>query len=285
VLMCNISVSDFLSSSISKNFFSENKVSLYADQIPTSDDRYDPKLESFNVHDSNEKRTLTGRKVKQSKFAITYNINKNILINKRETSPIQFVKKTTKDIQSLIDSFDLACCSIAWHDGQFYFGKNFDSQLKSTELFYNDISSIKKMSFGKKIFQAIRTFKYSKRTGKELSKETVDYMSNLILDCLNIKEELLKEQHVPLVYLGSGSDGVKKKFINKKFKLQATVDGYEEQVVAMNSASTFSLVENVISYLDIIQHSKYWVEDKAVYFVGYSSNQHVKNMLEKFMQN
>jgi hypothetical protein len=181
---------------------------------------------------------------------------------------IQIIHKTYDSVQSLIDSFDIALCSIAWYDGKFYFGENFLNAINSEDLILNNVKKLKKSSFGTKLFQHKRYIKYAERYGKSFSEEATEYYFMLILDSLEVNQikdnESLIEKHLfsepdktepssSGVYLSPlVRNGVKQ----IKIHLQSTIEGYEESIFNIDSDFIRNIIDSCIGTLPYLTKSK-----------------------------
>lgn len=138
---------------------------------------------------------------KKSKWANSFDFSSRSYSEKdREGKPlvqrqkIQVIKKATDSTQSLLNSFDLSLCSIAWYNGCFEFGDKFMEQLQTNYLQFNNIEKIRSLTFGSRLFQYLRIMKYCKKTKMKPSKEMYDYMISVVIDALYVLKTIEDNQ-------------------------------------------------------------------------------------------
>jgi hypothetical protein len=94
-------------------------------------------------------------------------------------SKLQIIKKPYSSISKLMDSFDLNVCKIAWRDGSFFISDSFLESRKIKEIVISDNWDIS--SYFQKAQTVIRAFKYSSRTGFDISEDSIDKIFRLYM--------------------------------------------------------------------------------------------------------
>lgn len=127
---------------------------------------------------------------KSSPWAITYqycpdNLSKKVL-------PIQCIVKQQDSVESLLDGFDLGICSVAIHRGEFYIHHSLPETLEQGEIIWNSGKDFGKKSFGTRLFQTLRFFKYVDKTGFDFSKDLYRDVLTLMADASLVYAEAKK---------------------------------------------------------------------------------------------
>lgn len=127
---------------------------------------------------------------KSSPWAITYRYAPKVYSKK--VLPIQCIVKEQDSVEALLDAFDLGICSVAIHRGEFYIHDSLFKTLEQGEIIYNAGDSFKNKSFGSRLFQALRFFKYVDKTGFDFSKELYQDVLGLMADASLVYVEAKK---------------------------------------------------------------------------------------------
>lgn len=125
----------------------------------------------------------------QSEWAHTF--ERESRVTKGNTT-LQVIMRMHKDIDEVLDSFDLDGCKIAWYQGQFYLTDEFMNAVRKGEIIIHDKHWERAHHF-QRVQTAIRAFKYHRRTGRHLSKESVEKIFMLYQDVL---EHPLTKKHI-----------------------------------------------------------------------------------------
>ena len=105
-------------------------------------------------------------------------------------SKIQVIKKVYENLESLINSFDIANCMIAWQDNTLYIDERLDKAFDSGMIHLVNNPFKEELTIGSKLFNILRYFKYSERYSLSFSQEMNQIALNLLLeiDDLDLKE-------------------------------------------------------------------------------------------------
>jgi len=103
---------------------------------------------------------------------------------------IQVIKKVYDNPESLINSFDIANCMIAWQDNTLYIDERLDKAFDSGMIHLVNNPFKEELTIGSKLFNILRYFKYSERYSLSFSQEMNQIALNLLLeiDDLDLKE-------------------------------------------------------------------------------------------------
>ena len=112
----------------------------------------------------------------------------------------QFIKKQHKSVEDILNTFDFVNCMIAWYKGVLYIDSRLEPSFDSLSLALNTHDQYHGSSLAKKVFNALRAFKYSKRYhldfGASLSKyifQTYSDACSVNLDDYQEKVEFLEK--------------------------------------------------------------------------------------------
>lgn len=137
----------------------------------------------------------------------------------KPSCPIQFIKKTQDSVESLISSFDISLSSAAIYKGKFYISDNVLESFKRKEIILNNPDHIQKRTFGSKIFQGLRHFKYAKRFNMSFDKALHQKTIHLFADSVAFLQAFEK----------NNSDH------NTSVKITSSNSNYEETVLTKES--------------------------------------------------
>ena len=205
---------------------------------------------------------------RSSDWANTFNLTSDSNSKKNiKLKPIQCIVKRQDSVESLLSSFDLGICSVAIHKGEFIIHQSFYDSLNSKQLTINN-SGLMRKTLPSRIFQALRHFKYNKKTGFEFSKDlyqkTLDTMSDANTYWIECKKAGAISQW------GGVNPGVKIKI--------TTNNNYDQEVITKES--TISMIKRLADHFAEIQKMSHWDISHAL-FIGDSDLFPVKNILEK----
>jgi hypothetical protein len=194
-------------------------------------------------------------------------------------------------------------CSIGWKDGRFIFGKNFNDQLQTNQLGFNNIEQIKSLTFASRLFQYTRILKYCRKTGMRPDKQMFDYMVSVIIDSLYVEEKLLSirndpknNQNTSVNSFGTllGNQLIQPLFnsINPqkpdfeaqnknkiKVKLLSSLKDYEETVVT-NSGPLDSMMATCIQSLELLVQMEHWDDMHKISLFPYAKSYKVERFIK-----
>ena len=122
---------------------------------------------------------------KTSRWANTYYCNTTKAM-KPLTKEIQIIKKSFSSIEELLETFDFINCSVAWRDGTLYYDDRIDDAFESFELRLNNAIAYESSSVAKRIFSALRAFKYSGRYSLDFCPILTENIFKLYFDSKDI---------------------------------------------------------------------------------------------------
>lgn len=117
--------------------------------------------------------------IKTSNWANTFLLRNRVFPRMRS---LQVVKKVQESPESLIESFDLANCMIAWRDDTLYIDDRLDAAFASGALEYVNNPYEGDLTFASKLYNAIRLFKYADRYSLSFSDEIHSIILSLFLE-------------------------------------------------------------------------------------------------------
>lgn len=120
-------------------------------------------------------------------WAETFPLNNDLF---PRMNKIQVIKKVYDNPDSLIHSFDIANCMIAWKDNTLYVDERLDQAFDSGLIHLVNNPFKEELTIGSKLFNVLRYFKYSERYSLSFSEEMNQITLGLIMeiDDLNLKE-------------------------------------------------------------------------------------------------
>ncbi len=207
---------------------------------------------------------------RSSDWANTFNFSNKESNKNVKLKSIQCIVKKQDSVESLLSSFDLGICSVAIHNGEFIVHQSFFDSLKSNQLTINNPGFMKK-TLPSRVFQALRHFKYNKKTGFEFSKDLYQKTLNTMSDANTYWLECKKAGAIS--QWGSVTSGVKVKI--------TTNDNYEQEIVTKESTS--SMIKTLASHFDDMRKMSHWDISHAL-FIGDSDIFRVKNIIEKSLE-
>jgi hypothetical protein len=216
---------------------------------------------------------------------------------------IQIIKKSYDSVDELLNSFDMKLCSIGWKDGRFIFGKNFNDQLQTNQLGFNNIEQIKSLTFASRLFQYTRILKYCRKTGMRPDKQMFDYMVSVIIDSLYVEEKLSSIRNDPKNNQNTGANSFGTLLGNKliqplfnsvnpqkpdseaqtknkiKVKLLSSLKDYEETVVT-NSGPLDSMMATCIQSLELLVQMEHWNDMHKISLFPYAKSYKVERFIK-----
>jgi hypothetical protein len=196
---------------------------------------------------------------------------------------IQFIKKVADDVNSIINNFDIAICSIAWHKDDVFFGDKFFDAINSEYLVMNDFSRLINLNIQNRFYSSKRMDKYSERYNKKFDKVSVEYLTMLAIDCLSIKDKNKSAHPDDEERMLMTDVFLKKLFKDKKISPKDNDFDITNYHVDKNSPqiSTDSVVESYgIRRLKDLVISPYWNDSNNIYFLPFIDDSEVRYALE-----
>lgn len=133
------------------------------------------------------KSAFTKTPFSSTKWADSFNVENALFLNMLK---LQIIKKVYDNPESLINSFDIANCMIAWQDNTLYVDERLDQAFDSGLIHLVNNPFEEELTIGSKLFNVLRYFKYSERYSLSFSEEINQIALSLLLeiDDLDIKE-------------------------------------------------------------------------------------------------
>ena len=132
-----------------------------------------------------------------SRFALSYTI-KNPSLHHNSSYKHQVIRyKVWKDIESVLESFDINLCRTAWYQNQLYVSSETIDNFEKGYMNFNENFKLEKNSVESGI-SVIRYFKYYKRFELEPTKKDVDSIYNLChhaVDYIKEYDEKIRTNH------------------------------------------------------------------------------------------
>lgn len=200
---------------------------------------------------------------------------------------IQFIKKVADNVNSVINNFDIAICSIAWHKDDVYFGDKFFEAINSEYLIMNDFSRLINLNISNRFFSSKRMDKYSERYNKKFDKISVEYLTMLAIDCLSISQ---KNSEVDTDTEDEDKIFMTDIFLKKLFKdkkISPIENNFDITNYNIDKSSTQSTTHNlylndrfVVGRLSTLVMSPHWNDLNNIYFLPHIDNKMVRLALE-----
>jgi len=127
---------------------------------------------------------------RKSRWANTYSV-----ISKNGNSyikDIQIIKNRHEDAKSLLSTFDLNICKVAWCNGELILDKDVIKEITSGEFGLDQSYDFGEQNFTTRLYRSLRFIKYAKRYSLEPSPQICEYIYHTIADSSdeNIKYSL-----------------------------------------------------------------------------------------------
>lgn len=194
---------DGMSDSFISNLNKKNKIIPYSDIDIWFQKNSEEKFLELIAEDPPDKIIAGFSLMKKSYWANTYhNYGKS-------SCPIQFIKKPQDSVESLISSFDISLSSVAIYNNKFYVLDNVLESFKKKEIILNNPDQIQKRTFGSRVFQGLRHFKYAKRFNMSFDKALHQRMIHLFADSVAFLQAFEKNNNdhkIPVKIISSNSD-------------------------------------------------------------------------------
>ena len=200
---------------------------------------------------------------------------------------IQFIKKVADNVNSVINNFDIAICSIAWHKDDVYFGDKFFEAINSEYLIMNDFSKLVNLNISNRFYSSKRMDKYSERYNKKFDKISVEYLTMLAIDYLSISQKNSDD--------GADTEDEEKIlmtdiFLKKLFKdkkISPTENDFDITNYNVNENSSTPTTPDLylndrsgIGRLGKLMMSPHWNDSNNIYFLPHIDNKMVRLALE-----
>lgn len=200
---------------------------------------------------------------------------------------IQLIKKVADNVNSVINNFDIAICSIAWHKDDVYFGDKFFEAINSEHLIMNDFSKLINLNILNRFFSSKRMDKYSERYNKKFDKISVEYLTMLAIDCLSFSQ---KNSEVNADTEDEDKIFMTDIFLKKLFKdkkISPIENNFDITNYNIDESSTQSTTPNlylndrfVVGRLSTLIMSPHWNDLNNMYFLPHIDNKMVRLALE-----
>lgn len=133
-----------------------------------------------------------------------YTFEKESKVSKKGTT-LQVILKMHQTVEETLDSFDLNGCKIAWHDGKFYLTEEFMGAISRGRIEIHDDHWNRAHHF-QKVQTALRAFKYHRRTGRPISKDSIEKIFELYQEVLEhplTKKHIIKPANSPIAVIAN----------------------------------------------------------------------------------
>jgi hypothetical protein len=113
----------------------------------------------------------------------------NSSIHSGSSFQVQVIKNKISSIESLLSSFDLTICKIAWHDGVIYYDENISREFDNFELSMNKEDVFSAGDIYNRMFNANRAFKYSDRYLLDFNEKMMESIVSLYIEAKDVKNQ------------------------------------------------------------------------------------------------
>jgi hypothetical protein len=125
---------------------------------------------------------------KSTKYANSFDAYCNLNSQKKRWNlPIQIIRNKISSPESLISSFDLTICKVAWMDGVTYYDDSILDDLSNREVTINNISLFQSENPYVKMYNVNRAFKYATRYNLSFSQQLNDIALSLYVEAKDIE--------------------------------------------------------------------------------------------------
>lgn len=168
---------------------------------------------------------------------------------------VQVIKKVYDNLDSLIHSFDIANCMIAWQDNTLYVDDRLDQAFDSGLIHLVNNPFEEELTIGSKLFNVLRYFKYSERYSLSFSEEMNQITLGLIMEIDDLdleeyeKEIQISNSHYGVITKASNATRSMIQSLVQKIPHWYSMDSFREEDLAFLVALRSDQLSGVTNFI------------------------------------